>query len=139
GNVRARIERIVLAFLDDDFDDITIVAYSAGAAVAYDVLCEGRPVPLKLRHLANEGAQPPPIRLITAGSGLYHMWSFANAETERGRRRLADAHIDGALSGVDAEPRPFPFWTDLFARFDFVAAGPLRPEIADHSRLRPGV
>jgi len=137
-NVRARVERVVLPFLDEDFDDITIVAYSAGAGVAYDVLLEGRPLSRKIRQLAAAGARRTPIRLVTVGSGLYHMWSFAEMDTveEAERRRLFTGRIDAQISGVGGEPRSFPFWTDLFARFDFVAAGPIRPEIASLSGLR---
>ncbi|MEX2229766.1 MAG: alpha/beta hydrolase [Dehalococcoidia bacterium] len=141
ANVRARVERIVIAFLEDDeIADIVIVAYSAGAGVAYDTLLTGRPIARKLRQLIAEGASPPEIRFVTVGSGLYHIWSFARLDrvSDAERKRISDGRIDPAISGVDGDPRSFPFWTDLFARFDFVAAGPIRPEIASLSGLREG-
>lgn len=140
-NIRARIERIVLSLLDDGLNDITIVAYSAGAGVAYDVLLEGRPLARRVHADAERGLPLTPIRLVTVGSGIFHMWSFAHMDTaaDAERRRLATGRIDRLISGVDGTPRSFPFWTDLFARFDFVAAGPLHPEIAAHSGLTEGV
>ncbi|MDA0364420.1 MAG: alpha/beta hydrolase [Chloroflexi bacterium] len=140
-NVRARVERVLLALLDDGLDDITIVAYSAGAGVAYDVLLEGRPLARRLHAITEGGATPTPIRLVTVGSGIYHMWSFAHMDpfADPERRRIATGRIDRMISGVDEAPRPFPFWTDLFARFDFVAAGPIRPEIASLSGLSEGL
>ncbi|MSQ29340.1 MAG: hypothetical protein EXR68_02490 [Dehalococcoidia bacterium] len=134
--ISARIDDAILELLRDRaIDEVIVVAHSAGASVAYAALLEGRPVAAELELEVAAARRPKPIRLVTLGSGLYHMWSFArrddNGPTERtsfGAARLAPVVID-------SQPTTFPFWTDLFARFDYVSAGPLRREIIEQSRL----
>ncbi|MPZ99149.1 MAG: prolyl oligopeptidase family serine peptidase [Dehalococcoidia bacterium] len=140
-NVRTRAEDIVCTFLDgDDVDDLTLIGYSAGAGVAYDILLEGRRVPRTIRERSRDGSAPKALRLLTIGSGLFHMWSFARRDdsTDAERRRLYERQLDPVVTRVDEEVPPFPFWTDLYARFDYIAAGAIRREIAERSGLREG-
>ena len=141
ANVRDRVEDEVCALLEDEtIEDIVLIGYSAGATVCYDALLEDRRVPRLARELAGRG-RVTPIRLMTIGSGLFHMWSFSHMDRSHvaERKRLSVGRLDKFITGVDGPEPDFPFWTDVFARFDYVAAGPIRPQIADRSALSEGV
>lgn len=135
-NVRRRVESPACDLLaDPEVRDLILVAYSAGAAVTYDVLLAGRRVPALAR------AHGKPIRLFTAGSGLFHLWSFARRRDNGAieRDEFATTALDSWLvTGNAGRGSAWPWWTDVFARFDYVAAGPIRAEVAAVSGLQPG-
>jgi len=137
ATVRRRLEAPVLELLGrGDIEQVTIVAYSAGAAVAYDALLTDRPIPLRVRALHKR------IRLVTLGSGINHLWNFAQMADNgiREREELASTPLDPrliALAATGAEPHD-AFWTDLYARFDYVPAGATEEPITKRSGLDRG-
>lgn len=135
-NVRHRVEDPVCELLaDPEVREVIIVGYSAGAAVAYDVLLEGGRVAMLAR------ASRKPLRLFTAGSGLYHLWSFAGRHDHGPieRHEFATTRLDRWLvEGHAQHGATWPWWADVFARFDYVAAGRINPGIAALSGLREG-
>ena len=134
ATIRARLEGPVLELLGrGDIDDVTIVAYSAGAMVGYDALLQERPIPRRARAMQKR------VRLVTVGAGVNHLWAFARMNNNgiRERAELASTPLDGgliALAATGDEPHD-AFWTDLFARFDYVPAGVVTEEITDLSGL----
>lgn len=143
ANIRGRVEDAVCTLIEDEaIDDIVLIGYSAGATVCYDALLEGRRLPELVRELAGgELPRDVSIRLATAGSGLFHMWSFSSRDQSgvAERTRISDGKLARVITGAGDADRQFPFWTDIFARFDYIAAGPIRREIAAHSGLAEGV
>ncbi|MBT5775210.1 MAG: hypothetical protein HOH95_12635, partial [Dehalococcoidia bacterium] len=137
ATIRTRLETPLIELLDnDDISHVTIVAHSAGAAVAYEALFQGSPV----AKLANEREKP--IRLITMGSGLNHLWAFASMRNNGVPERvaLAEGRLDPDVVARAGDTRTSidTFWTDLYARFDYVAAGPTGAQIVAHSGLEDG-
>jgi dienelactone hydrolase len=128
-NIRARVEDRAVELLREGVQELVIVAYSGGAMVAYDALLEGRRLPREL-------AKRPEVRLrlLTFGSGINHLWTFASLGSDGlpQRRDLAELPLDAAVL-CQAKGRADwegPFWRDVYSRFDPVPGGPLRPQIA---------
>ena len=134
ATVRGRLEAPVLELLGrGDVEQVTIVAYSAGAMVSYDALLRERPIPRRARALNKR------VRLVTVGAGVNHLWAFAKMNNNgiRERAELVTTPLDAdliALAATGDQPHD-AFWTDLFARFDYVPAGVVAAEITALSGL----
>jgi hypothetical protein len=130
SNVRRRFEEQVLRLIrEDEVDDLTVIAYSAGCTVVFDGLREGGPVEQVL------GEHPSlPIQIVTAGSALNRVFIFALDARTPAARRFLHQRVTAELT---REERPY-VWTDIYARFDLVPGGPMREEVKFATRVHEG-
>ena len=124
-NIRARVEDRAIELLAEGVDELVIVAYSAGATIAYDALLEGRRLP---REIGSRGVQ---LRLLTFGSSINHLWTFASLGSDglHQRREIAELPLDPLLveQAKNRSEAVAPFW------FDIVPGGGLRRRIAQQA------
>lgn len=147
ADIRRLAEAPLTAFYHDpEIAEIVIIAYSAGAGVAYDVLAEGRPAG------AAAALHPKPLTLITlGGANNRYYWLSKESRVSPDSRRLATEPLSHHITGVscdrprilaasDDEKRALRerfFWLNIFARVDFVPAGPLLREVIEMARVDP--
>lgn len=128
---------------DPGIADVTIVAHSEGAVVAYDALREGGPLAAAFAALA----EPKRLTLVTLGSGVNrnYGWSEALPRSSFGGRlprQPFDARITGHGTAAAASPedetrllRGHFYWLDIYARMDPVPAGGLREKVREAARV----
>ena len=147
ADIRGLATGPIIAFLEDPtIAEIIIIGHSAGAGVAYDTLAEGRPV------AAAVALHPKPLTLVTLGGANNRFyWLAKESRTSPDTRRLASEPISHHITGIPTDgPRALAstdeakaalrgrfFWLNIFARLDFVPAGPLLPEVIRTARIDP--
>ena len=152
ANARARLENIVIGMLHDcDIKDITIVAHSLGAVLAYDALTEGGNIAEAVAKL--EASARKKITFITVGAGINRVFSILLRPDSRKSRhnktdevRCDDSPVNNRLAKVitgcgddkytGALEDKF-FWLDIFARRDPVPAGPIAEKIVKIANINP--
>ena len=147
ADIRRLAEGPLITFFEDPaVAEIIIIGHSAGAGVAYDTLAEGRAV-------AEAAAlHPKPLTLVTLGGANNRFyWLSKQSRTSPDTRRLAREPISQHITGIPSEgPRVLAstdqaktalrahfYWLNIFARLDFVPAGPLLPEVIRTARIDP--
>lgn len=147
ADIRRLAEAPLIAFYNDPaIAEIVVIAYSAGAGVAYDVLAEGRPV------ASVAALHPKPLTLVTlGGANNRYYWLSKESRTSPNSRRLATEPLSHHITGIPCDgPRILAatdeartalrqrfFWLNIFARVDFVPAGPLVREVIQTARIDP--
>jgi hypothetical protein len=149
ASARGVVEGAIIGMLGrEDIDDVTIVAHSAGCGVSYDALLEGG-------RVAEAGLSGKRLTLVTLGSAInrYYWLSKARHAVSPFAQRFATRGLDPRVTGVvsfgpdgisapasapEAEQRARFRWLDIYARFDYVPAGPVRPEVLRAARLDDG-
>ncbi|MGH2739483.1 MAG: hypothetical protein ACRDH6_03215 [Actinomycetota bacterium] len=144
ANVRGVLEEVLSDMLHDRYgpvSDVTIVAHSMGAVVAYDALAAGGRIAAEIALLPK--ARRKKITLFTVGAGINQTFRLAKTSNTYARRRFARP-LAPEVTGLDSfgldeveELRSRFYWVDVHARFDPVPAGPLADELQDQARLAP--
>ncbi|MBI3953669.1 MAG: hypothetical protein HY330_04065 [Chloroflexi bacterium] len=138
--IRRVLEREVERLLDDkDVADVTIIAHSLGATVAYDALqANGM---LGAFIAAQRGRRKKRITFVSVGAGLNRTWRLAKGAPVPGalRRflRPVDREIAAPLPTKPDDVASGFRWVYLYARYDPVPAGPLDAEVWCSSGLDP--
>lgn len=145
ANARARLEKIIIAMLNDQFgtvEDITIVAHSMGCVVTYDALVEGGKVAEEVKSLESQGKSKK-ITFVSVGSGINQVFRLAkksNPYAQRQFKRPLAKEITGYGATPGKESEPFQdrfFWLDIYARRDPVPAGDLDDDIIEQAKVVP--
>jgi uncharacterized membrane protein YeaQ/YmgE (transglycosylase-associated protein family) len=147
ADIRRLAEAPIIAYYNDpEIAEIIVIAHSAGAGVAYDALAEGRPA------ACAASLHPKPLTLITLGGAMNrYYWLSKQSRTSPDARRLASEPLGHYITGIPCNaPRVLAvtdearaalrqrfFWLNIFARVDFVPAGPLLPEVREMARIDP--
>ena len=153
ANARARVEDVVIHMLKaPDVDDITIIAHSMGAVVAYDALTEGGNIAEAVSELPEQG-QKKKITFITIGGAINRVFEMLpSVDSPRARNRkkgeikfndqqitrpLARAITGFGLPHWAGHLEDKFYWLDIFSRRDPVPAGPLSDHILDKVGIDP--
>jgi hypothetical protein len=133
ANAKKRLEDIVLNMLkDSDIKDITIVAHSMGAVLAYDTLTEGSRIAEAIE--GSGGSISKKITLVSVGGAINRVFALIS---QKGYEHL---QINKPLAkvityyGVDTYKGRLQdkfYWLDIFARKDPVPAGPIAQDIIE--------
>ncbi len=152
ANARARLEKIVINMLNDnEIKDITIVAHSMGAVVAYDALTEGGNIAQVVAGL--DESKHKKITFISVGGAINRVFDMISPPDSRhpGHKKLRDIKYNDlqitkplakAITGfgdakyVEHLEDRF-FWLDIFARRDPVPAGPVAADIVEKAKIDP--
>ena len=143
ASARGRLESIVIDMLNDKFgkvEDITIIAHSMGAVVAYDALGEGGRIAQVVEQLGASGKRKK-LTFVTIGSGInqvFRMVRKSNLYAQMQFRRPLARQITGFEPGTGQKSASLQerfFWLDIYARFDPVPAGDLDDEIIEQAQV----
>ncbi|MFC1905154.1 hypothetical protein ACFLXT_05310, partial [Chloroflexota bacterium] len=138
ANARARLENIVIGMLNDrEIKDITIVAHSLGAIVAYDALTEGG----NIAEAVTELGTSKKITFVSVGGAINRVFTIISSPDSPQFRhkksmeiRYNDLQITKPLAKVITgygdeqyigHPEDKFYWLDIFARRDPIPAGPI--------------
>lgn len=150
ANARKRLEDIVLSMLGDtEIKDITIVAHSMGAVVAYDALTEGGNI---AEAIAESGrSKSKKITLVSVGGAInrvFTMISQSDSTKSKHKKvreiRYNDLQITRRLAKVityygdetyNGHLEDKFYWLDIFARRDPVPAGPIVEDIIKKAQI----
>jgi len=144
ANARGILEDIVIGMLEGrhgEMEDVTIVAHSLGAVVAYDALAEGGRIADLVAGSA--AGQAKRITLVTVGSGINQVFKLVRGSNLYARtqfdRPLAAAITGGpqATAGMEDLSESRFYWLDIYARFDPVPAGDLDDDIISRAQVDP--
>ena len=143
ASARGRLESIVIDMLNEKFgkvEDITIIAHSMGAVVAYDALGEGGRIAQVVEQLGASGKRKK-LTFVTIGSGInqvFRMVRKSNLYAQMQFRRPLARQITGFEPGTGQKSASLQerfFWLDIYARFDPVPAGDLDDEIIEQAQV----
>ena len=136
---------------DTEIKDITIVAHSRGALVAYDALTEGGNIAQAVTGLG-EGKYKK-ITFVSVGGAINRVFDMVSQPDLQGSRlkklreiRFNDLQITKPLANTITgfgdpkyidHPEDRFFWLDIFARRDPVPAGPITKNIIEKAKIDP--
>ncbi len=107
ANVRCLFERVLEhALTAEEIDDVTVIAHSWGAVIAYEALLEWRD---------NNPGKRKPVKLVTVGAGLNRVPAMV--------RRSRSPHAEQRFSRKFAEEIE---WLNIYTRYDPASCGRLR-------------
>lgn len=150
ANARARVEKVVIGMLQDkQIDDITIVAHSMGAVVAYDALTEGGNIAEAISELPESDRKK--ITFITVGGAINRVFEMVTPPGSPGAKKNAEIRFNDqqisrplarAITGFGDQQwvghlQDKFYWLDIFARRDPVPAGPLSEHIVKDLGIDP--
>ncbi len=118
---------------DDRIEDITIVAESFGAVLAYEALLdEGGEIAKLYDKRQNTNEERKKLNLVTIGSALNLVVDMAKHQGTLARftRPIADS-ITKRNGAVTSDF----LWLDILARFDYVPGGPLAKDVVEASKV----
>ncbi len=151
ANARARVENAVVGMLQDkEVNDITIVAHSMGAVVAYDALTEGGNIAEAVTQI---GGANKKITFVTVGGAINRVFDMVSSPSVPKPRQREEKEIKyndlqitkplaqvitgfGDEKNVGALEDKF-YWLDIFARRDPVPCGPVSEHIIAKAGIDP--
>jgi len=138
--IRNVLETEVKRLLDDSgVADVTIIAHSLGAVIAYDALQEEGGLGAFIA--ADPVRRKKRITFVSLGAGLNRGWRLAKDAPVAGALkrflRPVDPTIAAPLPWKPADLASGFKWVYIYARYDPVSAGPLDAEVWHSSRLDP--
>ena len=142
ANARARVENVVIGMLQKrEIKDITIVAHSMGAIVAYDALTEGGNIAQAVSQLVETDRKK--ITFVSVGGAINRVLTLisspglpkAKHRTDK-EIKFNDLQIPRPLAKIITAGDKF-YWLDIFARRDPVPAGPVSDDIIAKAGIDP--
>ncbi len=122
ANAKKRLEDIILSMLNNSkIKDITIVAHSMGAVLAYDALTEGGRIAVAIDN--SGGSISKKITLVSVGAAINRVFTLIS----QGGKKYDHLQIKNQLAEVITKDKFY--WLDIFARKDPVPAGPITLDI----------
>ncbi|MFC1846642.1 hypothetical protein ACFLYS_01080 [Chloroflexota bacterium] len=140
ANAKKRLEDIVLNMLNDsDIKDITIVAHSLGAVLAYEALTEGSRIAKAIEESGDSISKK--ITLVSVGGAINRVFAliaqkgYEHLQINKPLAKVITHYRDDAYKGRLQDKF---YWLDIFARKDPISAGPIDQDIIEKkARIHP--